>query len=154
MIFMHHPPFATGIGFMDRVGCANGDRLAALVAAHARCSRCCCGHVHRAVARLGGTVGSICPSVAWAVPLHVAARKPRLGAARGSLRWTEPPAFHTSLDPGCRLVTRADVCATPAWVETHTDYVAIATGQGGSNSDDPATRPTGGLAAAVRDAGP
>lgn len=77
VIFMHHPPFATGIGFMDSIACENGDALAALVAAHGRVLRVVCGHVHRPVhVGFGGTVASICPGVAYQVPLRFARTAP------------------------------------------------------------------------------
>jgi len=76
-IFMHHPPFATGIGFMDSIACENGDRLEALVAAHGRVLRVMCGHVHRPVlVGFGGTVASICPGIAYQVPLRFARTAP------------------------------------------------------------------------------
>ena len=77
VIFMHHPPFATGIGFMDSIACENGDRLAELVAAHGRVLRVICGHVHRPVTvGFGGTVASICPGIAYQVPLRFARTAP------------------------------------------------------------------------------
>ena len=70
LIFMHHPPFATGIGFMDIWALANPERLAAIVARHPQILRVCCGHVHRAVeVAWAGTIAGICPAVAWQVPL-------------------------------------------------------------------------------------
>lgn len=77
VIFMHHPPFATGIGFMDSIACENGGRLAELVAAHGRVLRVICGHVHRPVAvGFGGTVATICPGIAYQVPLRFARSAP------------------------------------------------------------------------------
>ncbi len=77
VIFMHHPPFATGIGFMDSIACENGDRLAEIVAAHGRVHRVMCGHVHRPVhVGFGGTVASICPGIAYQVPLRFARTAP------------------------------------------------------------------------------
>lgn len=77
VIFMHHPPFSTGIGFMDSIACENGDRLAALVAAHGRVLRVACGHVHRPIhLGFGGTVASICPGIAYQVPLRFARTAP------------------------------------------------------------------------------
>jgi len=77
VIFMHHPPFATGIGFMDSIACENGDRLAGIVAAHGRVLRVICGHVHRPVhVGFGGTVASICPGIAYQVPLRFARTAP------------------------------------------------------------------------------
>ena len=70
VIAMHHPPFETGIVFMDRIGCAGGAALAAVVARHPQVERVICGHVHRPVqTRFGGTIASIAPSVAHQIPL-------------------------------------------------------------------------------------
>lgn len=103
VIFMHHPPFATGIGFMDAIACANGDRLAELVAAHGRVVRVLCGHVHRPVhAAFGGTIASICPGVAYQVPLRLAPDAPV------ELLY-QPPAFQLHVwTPGHGIVTHTD----------------------------------------------
>jgi 3',5'-cyclic AMP phosphodiesterase CpdA len=77
VIFMHHPPFVTGIGFMDAVNCENGGRLAEIVAAHGAVLRVMCGHMHRPVhAAFGGTVASVCPGIAYQTPLRLAPRAP------------------------------------------------------------------------------
>ncbi len=77
LLFMHHPPFATGIGFMDAAACANGARLGEIVARHPNILRIICGHVHRPVhAAFGGTIASICPGIAYQVPLLLGAQAP------------------------------------------------------------------------------
>jgi len=108
VIFMHHPPFATGIGFMDAVGCENGDRLAALVARHGRVLRVMCGHVHRPVTvGFGGTVATICPGVAYQVPLRFVPR-----AAVEMLY--QAPAFQLHVwTPEYGLVTHTDYIRDP-----------------------------------------
>jgi 3',5'-cyclic-AMP phosphodiesterase len=91
LIFMHHPPFATGIAFMDAIGCAGGERLAALLAPRRNVVRVICGHVHRAVeTAFGGTIGSVCPAIAWEVPL-------RLGSSVPTGMEPQPPAFQLHL---------------------------------------------------------
>ncbi len=103
VMFMHHPPFATGIGFMDATACVNGDRLAALVARHGGVLRVTCGHVHRSVhVAFGGTVASICPPVAYQVPLRLAP-----SAAAGLL--VQQPAYQLHVwSPEFGLVTHTD----------------------------------------------
>lgn len=72
VIFMHHPPFNTGIGHMDRINCTNGAKMAAIVARHPQVERVLCGHVHRPVSlRWAGTMASICPSLAHQVTLDL-----------------------------------------------------------------------------------
>jgi 3',5'-cyclic AMP phosphodiesterase CpdA len=106
LIFMHHPPFHTGIRFSDATACANGDRLAVLVATHGRVLRVACGHVHRAVdTAWAGTVAGICPGVAWQVPLDLSpGGRPRLVRQR--------PGFQLHLwTPGQGLVTHTEYLA-------------------------------------------
>lgn len=64
LIFMHHPPFMTGIPWMDRRRLDGSDALAALIAQHGQVERVSCGHFHR-VMYLGwaGTITSTQPSL-------------------------------------------------------------------------------------------
>ena len=65
LIFMHHPPFTTGIAHMDQWGFRNPDAFAAVVRAHPQIERIVCGHVHRPIqARFAGTLAVTCPSTA------------------------------------------------------------------------------------------
>lgn len=101
VIAMHHPPFETLIGHMDRIGLLEGaDALAEIVALHPTVERVICGHLHRTIySRFGGTVASTAPSPAHQVCLDLA---PDAASA-----WIlEPPGFHLHAwsGPG-RLVT-------------------------------------------------
>ena len=70
LIFQHHPPFATGIDWMDRVGLENGRQEADVVARHPQVELLTCGHVHRAVhTRFGGTTASCWPSTCVQIAL-------------------------------------------------------------------------------------
>lgn len=72
MIAMHQPPFTTGIPYMDRYGCRQGERLAELVRRYPAVELMICGHVHRCMTvRFGGTVMCSAPSTATAVALRV-----------------------------------------------------------------------------------
>jgi len=67
LIVMHHPPRVTGIRTMDAMGMADAAaaRLASIVRRHPQIVRITCGHVHRPLfVAWGGTVLSVCPSVA------------------------------------------------------------------------------------------
>jgi 3',5'-cyclic-AMP phosphodiesterase len=90
LMFMHHPPFHTGIRHMDVQNCRGGEALGALIAAHPQVQMVLCGHVHRDISVLWhGTMASIAPSPAHAVSLDF-----------------DPdgePAFHME-PPACRLV--------------------------------------------------
>jgi len=73
MIGMHHPPFACGIGHMDRIALREPAGFAAVVGRHPQVQRIVCGHHHRPiVAAFGTAIASICPSVAHQVELDLA----------------------------------------------------------------------------------
>ena len=88
LLFLHHPPFLTGIGHMDAQNLKNADRLATLLDRHPRVRLVAAGHVHRAVlTTFAGRQASICPAPNHAVALDLDAHLPP------SLT-IEPPAFH------------------------------------------------------------
>lgn len=100
VIAMHHPPFRTGIPFMDEAGLADVEAFANVVRRYDCVERVLCGHLHRSiVARFAGTVASTCPSVAHQIVFDL-----RRDAAVALVM--EPPAFqmHTWLD-GSGLVS-------------------------------------------------
>jgi 3',5'-cyclic-AMP phosphodiesterase len=88
LVFLHHPPFATGIWHMDRQNLLNAGELAAIVKRHPRVQLIACGHVHRAtLAMFAGIPSTICPAPNHAVDLDLAQlREPSFKV--------EPPAFH------------------------------------------------------------
>ena len=70
VVALHHPPFACGIGHMDklRLDPAAASRLAALIACYPNVERVICGHVHRPMfVRFGGTIASAIrrPPIRW-----------------------------------------------------------------------------------------
>jgi len=88
LLFVHHPPFITGIAHMDVQNLHNADALAAVLRRHPRAQLVAAGHVHRAVlTRFAGVAATICPAPNHAVALDLDARLPP------SLM-VEPPAFH------------------------------------------------------------
>lgn len=108
ILFMHHPPFPTGIAHMDRFGLQQADDLAAIVARHAQIERILCGHLHRAIdRRFAGTVAGTAPSTAHQIRLDLAAEAP--------LRFMfEPPGYQLHLwQEGCGLVSHTAVIG--AW---------------------------------------
>ena len=103
VILMHHPPFVTGIGHMDRVGLDNSDALEAVVRRHPQVERVMCGHLHRSIqARFGGTVASTCPSTAHQVALDLASPSPDNFVM-------EPPGYQLHFWNGKQLVTHTAV---------------------------------------------
>jgi 3',5'-cyclic-AMP phosphodiesterase len=88
LVFLHHPPFLTGIGHMDRQNLRNAADLAAIVRRHPRVQRIATGHVHRAtLTTFAGVATTICPAPNHAVDLDLAEQR------EPSFR-VEPPAFH------------------------------------------------------------
>ena len=77
LLFMHHPPFATGITHMDAIGLSGIDRLEEVLSQHSHCLGIACGHVHRLITtRLGIVPVTIAPSPAHAVSLDITPNAP------------------------------------------------------------------------------
>jgi 3',5'-cyclic AMP phosphodiesterase CpdA len=71
-ILMHHPPFATGITYMDNYGFDNAAGLAEVVGRHPQVERILCGHLHRTIdRRFAGTVAGTAPSTAHQIRLNL-----------------------------------------------------------------------------------
>jgi 3',5'-cyclic-AMP phosphodiesterase len=88
LLFMHHPPFATGIGHMDVQNLRNAGDFAAILRQHSRVRLVAAGHVHRAtLTSFAGAAATICPAPNHAVALDLDARLPPSFTI-------EPPAFH------------------------------------------------------------
>lgn len=49
LLFLHHPPFLTGIAGMDAIACTGAERFAVWLGAHPEVAGIYCGHVHRAI---------------------------------------------------------------------------------------------------------
>ena len=88
LVFVHHPPFVTGIRYMDDMNLTNAADLAAILERHPRARMIATGHVHRAAhTSFAGIPASICPAPNHAVALDLTPEPvPSL--------IIEPPAFH------------------------------------------------------------
>jgi len=88
LMFLHHPPFLTGIWHMDRQNLGNSAELASIVRRHPRTRLIAAGHVHRAALTMfAGIPATICPAPNHAVDLDLAElRQPSFKV--------EPPAVH------------------------------------------------------------
>lgn len=72
LIFMHHPPFRTGLPAMDAIMCRTSPTFAPLIARHREIERVVAGHCHRPiVVRWASTVGFVAPSTAHQVVLDL-----------------------------------------------------------------------------------
>lgn len=89
VIFMHHPPFPTGIVHMDRINCRDGGEMAKIIARHANVERVLAGHHHRPIhIRWAGTIGTVVPAIAHQVLLDL-----EEGTHPNAMIKMEPPAF-------------------------------------------------------------
>jgi 3',5'-cyclic-AMP phosphodiesterase len=85
LLFMHHPPFRTGLP-IDLRGFPGAEALGELLEEHRQVHRILCGHVHRPVQVLWhGVLASTCPSTAFQVALELDAPRTRYTL--------EPPAL-------------------------------------------------------------
>jgi 3',5'-cyclic AMP phosphodiesterase CpdA len=88
LVFLHHPPFVTGINHMDVQNLHNAKALAEVVKRHPRTRLIAAGHVHRAtLTQFAGVPATICPAPNHAVALDLNESLPP------SFK-VEPPAFH------------------------------------------------------------
>ena len=87
IVMMHHPPFATGIGHLDRMGLTDPSGMADIVAKHHQIVHILCGHIHRPINTVfAGVPASVAPATSFQIQL-------KLDDSKG-IAWTrEPPAF-------------------------------------------------------------
>jgi 3',5'-cyclic AMP phosphodiesterase CpdA len=99
VVMMHHPPFATGMQFMDKAGLVEPEQFAAVIARHPHVERILCGHLHRAIdRRFAGTVVGTAPGTAHQMELNLRGGEP--------LRMTfEPPGYQLHWWDGAALAT-------------------------------------------------
>jgi Icc protein len=100
VVMLHHPPFDTGVGHMDKARLFSGtSELERAVSANAQVQRVLCGHVHRSIQIVfGGTLCQIAPSVGHQVALDLRQDAP-------SCFVLEPPEFLLHRLDGNRVVT-------------------------------------------------
>jgi 3',5'-cyclic-AMP phosphodiesterase len=100
LIFMHHPPFRTGVQWMDAAGLRGGRMMEQVVRRHHQVVRVVCGHIHRPIhLAWGGTIVSTSPSTCHQCSLNL--------TGRGGLELTmEPRAVQLHVwDQGYGLVS-------------------------------------------------
>lgn len=70
LVFLHHPPFVTGLPEMDAQSLAAPDALAAILTRHPQVGRIAAGHLHRAIdAQIAHAIASCAPATAHQVGL-------------------------------------------------------------------------------------
>ena len=87
IIFMHHPPFRTGIWWMDAIGLKGRKKIEEVIKNYDNVEAVLAGHIHRQIQKSwAGTLGYIAPSTAYQLALDLDG-KDFLGCTN------EPPAF-------------------------------------------------------------
>lgn len=72
VIAMHHPPFVTGLDFMDKHTFQGGDAMEAVVRRYPSVERVIAGHMHRDITiRWGGTIASTSASLVFQMSLDL-----------------------------------------------------------------------------------
>jgi Icc protein len=72
VVFMHHPPFRTGMRAMDRMGLEGAERVEQAIGPYGSVERVLCGHLHRPILRrFADTVASTCPATAHQLALDL-----------------------------------------------------------------------------------
>ncbi|MEO1622712.1 MAG: phosphodiesterase, partial [Cyanobacteria bacterium J06632_3] len=88
LVFMHHPPFSTGIDLMDGYGLTGLTNLESIVKKYSCIERIGCGHIHRPIQkRWAGTLAYTVPSPVHQVSLDLTA------TAEAATFTMEPPAY-------------------------------------------------------------
>lgn len=73
VIAMHHPPFLSGIGWMDEMSLDGREAFAETVAGRPNVRRILCGHLHRPmVTTVAGITTTVAPSTAQHIELNLA----------------------------------------------------------------------------------
>lgn len=123
VVFMHHPPFDSGIAKMDTMGLIGRDRLAEVIAGAPQVQRVLCGHLHRPIMQaFAGTIAATVPGTAHQMALDL---------ADNTLATTmEPPAVTLHLWTDDMLVTHT------SYIQPH-DTFTIFDGQRWDDSDPP-----------------
>jgi 3',5'-cyclic AMP phosphodiesterase CpdA len=107
LIFMHHPPFETGIWWMDSGGLNGAVALRHTVARHPQVKRIVCGHVHRPIQTAwDGVVVSIAPSTSHQVYLDLVPESPPQAVI-------EPTACHLHVFTGGESITHTSYINWP-----------------------------------------
>lgn len=119
LVFMHHPPVASGLAVLDAMGLNDPDALGEIVARHPQVEAIAAGHIHcTLVRRFHGTLAVTCPSTSHQM-------LPDLGHPERLSVVMEPPACLLHVwDERAGLTTRTSI------VGDHGPLVHLHDGQG------------------------
>ncbi len=116
LVMLHHPPFATGISYMDSIGLADAAAFSAVISQHGQIMRIVAGHVHRPISTcFAGTVAMTAPGTAHQIGFNL--------SADDEAPWTlEPPGFLVHRFEGGALVSHTAGIAAHAWHSYNADH--------------------------------
>ncbi len=120
LLTMHHPPFRSGITWMDRSGFIGMERFAEVVRQH-RVDRILCGHMHRPMnALIGGTIAQVGISTVQHVALDFdPSESARLTMIDGPPGYLIHRLHRDSWVTHTRYIDRTAVAFVPAWADEH-----------------------------------
>lgn len=88
IVVQHHPPFVSGIGFMDQYGLDGADTEAEILSRHPHVAAVLCGHLHRpSVTTVGGVIAFTAPSCAAQVALDLSGGGTTYTGEPGMVAW-------------------------------------------------------------------
>ena len=106
ILAIHHPPFVTGIEWMDAAGFVGLDRFESVVRDSGAVDRIVCGHMHR---QMSAVVGGVLAEVGPATAVHVALDLER-GAPKRVIR--DAPGYRIFRVDGSNIVGHVRSIAT------------------------------------------
>lgn len=117
VVAMHHPPFASGVGWMDETILRRADVFEAVIAANPHVTRIFCGHLHRPLLT---TVGGVTTSAGLSTVHHIGLDLAE-GAPTTIIR--DPAGYQLHHFDGQRWVTNTRYIGTgesafvPSWAD-------------------------------------
>lgn len=99
VIAIHHPPFETGVWWMDCIGLDGQGRFEAVVRRHPNVAKVLSGHVHRTIQTSWG------PTPLWVGPSTAVQNAPDLAVADAPAITGEPAGFSVHLWNGSAFVS-------------------------------------------------
>ena len=118
VIAIHHPPFETGVWWMDCIGLRGADLFEQVVRRNPHVAKVLSGHVHRPVQTSWG------PTQLWVGPSTAVQNAPTLDRADLPAVSAEPPAFSVHLWNGSTFVSHVVPVGPSAATRPLSDLIA------------------------------
>ena len=90
LLFLHHPPFATGLPLFDDYGFSQVEQLQEIITRNPQIVKVISGHLHRAIeTKIGNSSVSVCPATAYIYSLSL--------SGKDIYKTDEPPGYQVHL---------------------------------------------------------